>query len=77
MLYDILQRKIKSLIVKAEHQVQLIGRAPNCILTWNNFKFTEGRRGKRTGNQAAFKLIITALIFKKRGFNAGPLRQHI
>ena len=72
--YDTLQRRMKSLTDEAQRQVQLVGRAPNCILTWDNFEFTEGRRGERTGDRAAFRSITTALVFEGRGFDGNQLR---
>ncbi|MCJ1356383.1 MAG: hypothetical protein MMC33_006378, partial [Icmadophila ericetorum] len=75
--YDTLQRRMKSLTGEAERQVRLLGQAPSTILTWDNFEFTEGRRGERTGDRATFRSITTALIVEDRGFEAGPLRQHM
>ena len=75
--YDTLQRRMKSLTEEAERQVQLVGRAPNCILTWDNFEFTEGRRGERTGDQASFRSITTALVVEGRDSGDGPLRPHM
>ena len=73
--YSTLQRRLTLLRAEAERTVEVVGRAPSAILTYDNFEFTEGRRGERTGDNREFRSISTALILEGRRFTNGKLLQ--
>lgn len=66
--YSTLQRRLTSLRTEAERRVEAVGQAPSIILTYDNFEFTEGRRGERTGDNREFRSITTALMLEGRRF---------
>lgn len=75
--YTSIQRRMADLTEEAQRAVQVAGRSANAIVTWDNFEFTEGRRGERIGDHREFRSITTALVFSGRGFEDGDLQQHM
>ena len=73
--YSTLQRRMAGLSTEAERRIQTVGQSASTIVTYDNFEYTEGRRGERTGDKREFKSITTALILKGRGFDEGILQQ--
>jgi hypothetical protein len=64
--YRTIQRRMEGLNVDAQRHIRLVGRAPSTTVTWDNFEFTEGRRGERVGDSTTFRSITTALIIDSR-----------
>ena len=75
--YSTLQRRLATLRTEAERRVEAVGQAPSAILTYDNFEFTEGRRGERTGDNREFRSITTALMLKGRRFYDKKLTQEM
>ncbi len=75
MSYTTLQRRMASLTGEAARKAQVVGQSYDGIVTYDNFDFTEGKRGERTGDSRTMRSITTSLIFQGRGFDHGPLTQ--
>lgn len=67
-------KRIHALEKAAEQSVRELGRDPSSVVTWDNFEFREGRRGERTGDQAQFRSITTAMITQNRCEDSRPLK---
>ena len=44
-------------------------------MTYDNFEYTDGRRGDRLGDKRSFRSVTTALVFNGQGIPEGGLRQ--
>ena len=80
--YRTVQRRLEEINVDAKRRLQLVGQTPNAVITWDNFEYTEGRRGERTGEAVTFRSITTALqcdsrILDPRALTQSMWRPHI
>ena len=75
MSYNTIQRRMKGLTHEAGRKVCTVGQAPSGVLTYDNFEFSESKRGERAGDQRTFRSIITYLTIEGRGFDCGRLEQ--
>lgn len=73
--YRTILRRMEGLVVNAESNIRRVGQAPHTTVSWDNFEFTERKRGERIGDEETFRSITTALIIDSRLTGRGPLLQ--
>jgi hypothetical protein len=66
---------VLSLCEQGQQKLLQIGSNPTTIMTYDNFEYTDGRRGDRLGDKRSFRSVTTALVFNGQGIPEGGLRQ--
>ena len=74
--YKVLQAELADIAKLSKDKVRDLGRSPLTIATYDNFEYSEGKRGERTGDlKTKVKSITTALIFNGNLLPEGGLKQ--
>jgi len=69
------RERVLKLCEQGQQKILQLGPNPTTIMTYDNFEYTDGRRGDRLGDKRSFRSITTALIFSGQGIPEEGLRQ--
>jgi hypothetical protein len=73
--YTRIRLLVDELSKQGQEQVRIIGSSFDTVATYDNFEYTDGKRGERMNDQRTFRSITTGLIFPGQGLPQGGLLQ--